>query len=85
MKKFLDANHPMLRPLWVRVLLVALCLGWAALEFATMSPFWGMVFLALGGPTRIIPAPRIGAGRLTGGWAFLLSLLLGSVFFVANR
>jgi hypothetical protein len=48
MKKFLDANHPMLRPLWVRVLLVALCLGWAVLEFATMSPLWGMVFLALG-------------------------------------
>ena len=48
MKKFLDTSHPWLRPLWVRVLLVALCFGWAVLEFATMSPFWGVIFLALG-------------------------------------
>jgi hypothetical protein len=48
MKKFLDTGHPMFRPLWVRVLIVALCTGWAVLEFATGSPFWGVLFLGLG-------------------------------------
>jgi hypothetical protein len=48
MKKFLDTDHPMFRPLWVRVLIVAICLGWAAFEFATASALWGSLFLALG-------------------------------------
>jgi len=48
LKKFIDTDHPMLRPLWVRVLLVAICLGWAAFEFTRASPTWGVVFLALG-------------------------------------
>ena len=48
MKKFIDTDHPMLRPLWVRVLLVALCTGWAVFEFAGGSSFWGVLFLALG-------------------------------------
>jgi hypothetical protein len=56
MPKFIDTDHPMLRPLWVRLLLVALCLGWAAYEFGllgflglrTGSPAWGVAFLALG-------------------------------------
>jgi hypothetical protein len=55
-RKFLDTDHPMFRPLWVRVLIVALCLGWAALEFGLLrilglpagSPFWGVLFLAIG-------------------------------------
>ena len=49
MPKFLDTEHPMLRPLWVRLLLVAICLGWAVLEFVTGSPGWGILFLALAG------------------------------------
>ncbi len=48
-RKFLDVDHPMLRPLWVRVLILVVCFGWAATEFATGSPFWGMLFLGLGG------------------------------------
>jgi hypothetical protein len=48
-KKFLDTEHPMFRPLWVRVLIVALCLGWAVFEFVDGSPFWGVIFLGLGG------------------------------------
>lgn len=47
-KRFLDTDHPMLRPLWVRILVVAACLGWAVLEFTGGSPFWGMLFGALG-------------------------------------
>lgn len=47
-RKFLDTDHPMFRPLWVRILVVAICLGWAAFEFVAGSPFWGMIFGALG-------------------------------------
>jgi hypothetical protein len=47
-RKFLDTDHPMFRPLWVRVLIVALCLGWAAFEFVDGSPFWGVLFGGLG-------------------------------------
>ena len=47
-KKFLDTDHPMFRPLWVRILIVAICVGWAIFEFTTGSGFWGVLFLALG-------------------------------------
>jgi len=55
-KKFLDTDHPAYRPLWVRVAIVAACVGWAAMEFGLLrflglpvgSPFWGTLFLALG-------------------------------------
>ena len=39
-------------------------------------PFTLILFLVLSGPTPAIPAPRDPARRLTGGWAFLLSLVL---------
>lgn len=41
-----DHEHPFFRPLWRRVAVVVVCLFWAGLEFATGTPFWGM--LALG-------------------------------------
>jgi hypothetical protein len=48
-RKFLDPDHPWLRPLWVRILVVVLACGWAVLEFVTGSPLWAMIFLGLGG------------------------------------
>ena len=50
MDRFLDLNHPFFIPLWRRVLIVAVCLGWAAFEFlgSRGSPFWGVLFLAIG-------------------------------------
>ena len=47
-KKFLDTSHPMFRPLWVRILIVAICLGWAVFEFTSGSSAWGAAFLARG-------------------------------------
>jgi hypothetical protein len=35
-------------PIWRRVALVAVCLGWALVEFVTSAPFWGVIFGALG-------------------------------------
>lgn len=43
-----DLDHPFFRPLWIRIALVSACLGWAAFEFLAASPFWGMLFGALG-------------------------------------
>jgi hypothetical protein len=36
-----DLDHPFLLPLWRRVVVVAVCVIWAAAEWATDSPFWG--------------------------------------------
>ncbi|MGY1854753.1 hypothetical protein [Modestobacter sp. SYSU DS0290] len=42
------------------------------------NPVGPLAFLVLSGPFPGLPAPRPGRRRLTGGWAFLLSLLLGT-------
>lgn len=36
-------------------------------------------YALLSGPTPLVPAPRDAARRLTGGWAFLLALVLSSI------
>lgn len=41
-----DNEHPFFRPLWRRVLIVAICIAWSIFEFVTNAPFWGT--LALG-------------------------------------
>ena len=46
--KLLDRNHPFYAPLWRRVAIVAVTLGWALIEFLAASPLWGTVFLVLG-------------------------------------
>lgn len=78
-------------PAWVGWALVAIGIGslsmlisgrepWRATRWAwfwiMLSPIGLLIYLVLSGPTPLIPAPRKPARRLTGGWAFLLSLLL---------
>lgn len=46
--KLLDVQHPFFRPLWRRIAVVAVCLGWAAVEFAQDALFWGVLFGAVG-------------------------------------
>jgi hypothetical protein len=48
------------------------------------GPFGVLAFLLLSGPFPGVPAPRPGARRLTGGWAFLLSLVLGGAYLGAS-
>ncbi|MGY2082109.1 hypothetical protein [Modestobacter sp. SYSU DS0657] len=48
------------------------------------NPVGSLAFLLLSGPFPGLPAPRPGTRRLTGGWAFLLSLVLGSALFSAG-
>ena len=48
MKRLFDLDHPFFRPLWLRVLIVAACLGWAAVELVGGSPGWAILFGAVG-------------------------------------
>lgn len=43
-----DLQHPFFRPLWIRIVVVAICLGWAGLELATGNPGWALLFAAAG-------------------------------------
>ncbi len=45
----IDPNAPFFHPLWVRVICVAAPLAWAGFELATGSPFWAILFGAVGG------------------------------------
>lgn len=45
----LNANDPFYRPLWRRIVIVALCLGWGAFEIAFGTPIFALIFLAVGG------------------------------------
>lgn len=47
--------------------------------FGIATPLGMLAYLVLGGPTALASPPRPGASRLTGGWAFLLAFLAGSV------
>mgnify|MGYP001209382820 FL=1 len=57
-----ERDHPFLRPLWRRVALVAVCLVWAAIEFAGGSPMWGMIALAMAGYGAWLYLYRYGSG-----------------------
>ena len=48
MAKFLDANHPMFRPVWVRWLTALAPLAWGGFELYLGNPFWAMLFGAAG-------------------------------------
>lgn len=43
-----DFNDPFFRPLWIRILVVVLPIGWGLFEFAAGNGWWGAVFCGLG-------------------------------------
>ena len=51
----------------------------AAWFWLSLSLVGGIVFLLASGPTRGLPPPKDPKRRLTGGWAFVLSLVLISI------
>ncbi len=59
--------------------------AWFWLMISPAGPIVLIAFLSLGGPTGLAPAPRRGAQRLTGGWAFLLFLVLKGLVELPNR
>ena len=54
----LGLDHAFFQPLWIRIVVVTVCFGWAAFEFATGAPFWGVIFAGIGAAA---------------GWQFFLS------------
>lgn len=45
--KIIDTDHPFYRPLWRRVLLVAVCAIWTGVEFYNNEQTWGTIFLVV--------------------------------------
>jgi hypothetical protein len=42
--QLIDTNHPIYRPLWVRLLIVISCTVWSLIEFfITQEAFWGTI------------------------------------------
>lgn len=58
---WLDPDHPLLRPIWVRLLLVAIPLIAAAASFARGSVGWSLPFIAAGAWLfqRLVLAPAL--------------------------
>lgn len=48
MNRLFDVRHHWFRPLWVRILLVALILFWTGAEFLRGAHFWALLFGAAG-------------------------------------
>ncbi len=46
--KFFDVQTSFYRPLWLRIILTGVCLGWAIFELSTGAAFWGVLFGAVG-------------------------------------
>jgi len=47
--KLFDMDHDWLRPLWVRVLIVAVAGGWGVFEWINEQHFWAVIFLVMAG------------------------------------
>ena len=43
-----DLQIPFYKPLWLRLLIVAVCIGWAVFELSTGSIGWAILFCAAG-------------------------------------
>lgn len=46
--QLIDPNHPAYRHLWVRIVIVVVCVGWGIFEFIGGDPFWGVLALGAG-------------------------------------
>lgn len=45
--QLIDPNHPIYRPLWVRLLIVGICAAWTVVEIITGEPFWVVIVGAM--------------------------------------
>jgi hypothetical protein len=53
---------------------------WAWFWLIVLTPIGAVAYLLLAGPTALVRAPRDPSKRLTGGWAFLIGLFIGTGF-----
>jgi len=49
MNKFLNLDSPFYKPVWIRVLLVAVLAGWGMFEVSMGAVIWAIIFLGLAG------------------------------------
>ena len=48
MSKLFDVQLAFFRPLWRRIVLVAMCFTWAGLEYSWGNQGWALVFIGIG-------------------------------------
>ncbi|RFC63473.1 hypothetical protein DYI37_10620 [Fulvimarina endophytica] len=64
-----ETSHPSLNPLWRRILVVVVALGWAGFEQYNGNTGWAMLFLAFGAwmgwslLIAYVPAPEADASK----------------------
>jgi hypothetical protein len=46
--KFLDFKDPFYAPLWIRISVVVVCIGWGLLEISNAAYGWAAIFIGLG-------------------------------------
>ncbi len=46
--KLFDLQVPFFKPLWIRIAVTAFCFGWTVFELVSGSPFWAILFGAMG-------------------------------------
>jgi hypothetical protein len=46
--KLFDLQQPFYKPLWIRILITAACLGWALVELSANNVFWAILFGSVG-------------------------------------
>ncbi|WP_244464708.1 DUF3329 domain-containing protein [Martelella endophytica] len=47
-RRMFDLKHPMLKPLWVRLVLIAVCFAWAVVELTMGSLYWAIAVAIIG-------------------------------------
>lgn len=45
--KLFDFNDPFFKPLWLRIVIVAVAGAWGVFEFVSGAPFWGTLFVGV--------------------------------------
>lgn len=46
--QLLDPHHPFFDPVWRRVAVVLVCVGWGIVEFVNDAAVWGALFVTIG-------------------------------------
>ena len=47
-KSAFDVQHPIFRPLWLRVLIIFICFAWGTYELTLGNYFWVLLFAGCG-------------------------------------
>ena len=48
LRELFNVRNPMFRPLWIRLLIVGLTLGWTLMELVNGNHVWAAIFAAAG-------------------------------------